>query len=249
MTPEQKQRYIIDFINRSFRDMADKDYIAARILYRANLGPQFLWSAQQSIEKYLKGVLLYSNVSTKKLAHNLEKALKALKRIADIPFDVPDDVRQFTGRLNEQGTNRYFEYPAAALGEELLQLDRAVWYIRRYCYWMRGTTGPATAPVERLPLELARVHAFQEKDVYNFRISGGYLEKILGAPKARLREHLVWKNCYYGSYTKHRIKSFTMQAWSANPTHFMRPEIFDDLARLVRFSKPVEDYFKTRKGP
>lgn len=248
MTPEQKQRYIIDFINRSFRDMADKDYIAARILYRAKLGPQFFWSAQQAIEKYLKGVLLYSNVSTRKLAHDLEKALQALEQITDIPFDIPDDVRQFIRQLNQQGTNRYLERPAAARGEELLQLDRAVWYIRRYCYWMRGTTGPATIPVERLPTELARVHAFQEKDVNNFRIPGGYLEKILGTPKARLREHLVWKNFYYGSYTKRRIKNFTMQAWSENPTHFMKPEIFDELARLVLFSKPVEDYFRTRKG-
>lgn len=249
MTPEQKRGYIIDFIDRSFRDMADKDYIAARILYRANLGPQFLWSAQQAMEKYLKGVLLYSNVSTRELGHDLEKALEVLGQITDIPFDIPDDVRQFVRRLNEEGTNRYFEYPAAALGEELLQLDRAVWCIRRYCYWMRGTTGPATAPVERLPLEIARVHAFQKKDVHKFRITGGYLEKILGTPKARLREHLVWKNFYYGSYKKRHIKRVTMQAWSANPTYYIRPEIFDDLARLVRFSKPVEDYFRTRKGP
>jgi HEPN domain-containing protein len=248
MTPEQKRACVIDFIDRSFRDMADKDYIAVRILYRANLGPQFLWAAEQAMEKYLKGVLLYNDVSTIKLVHNLEKALKALGQITDIPFDIPDDVRQFIRRLNEEGTNRYFEYPAAALGEELLQLDRAVWCIRRYCYWMRGTAGPATAPVERLPLELARVHALQEKDVHKFRITGGYLEKILGTPKARLRQHLVWKNFYYGSYTKRHIKRFTLQAWSAIPIHFRRPEIFDDLARLVRFSKPVEDYFRTRKG-
>lgn len=248
MILEQKRAYIIKFINRSFRDMADKDYIAARILYRANLGPQFLWSAQQAMEKYLKGVLLYGNVSTKKLEHDLEKALEALGQITDIPFDIPDDVRQFVRRLNEQGTNRYFEYPAAARGDELEQLDQAIWCIRRYCYWMRGTAGPATAPVERLPIEIARVHAFQEKDVHKFRIPGGYLEEILGIPKNRLREHLVWKNRYYGSYKKHHIRSFTLQAWSANPTHFMRPEIFDDLARLVWFSQPVKDYFKTRKG-
>lgn len=248
MTPEQKRAYINDFINRSFRDMADKDYIAARILYRANLGPQFLWAAQQAMEKYLKGVLLYNDVSTIKLVHDLEKALKELGRITDIPFDIPDGMRQFIRRLNEEGTNRYFEYPAAALGEELLQLDRAVWCIRRYCYWMRGTVGPATAPVERLPIEIARVHAFQEKDIHKFRIPGGYLEEILRTPKARLREHLVWKNFYYGSYMKRRIKRFTMQTWSATPTHFRRPEIFDDLARLVQFSKPVENYFRTRKG-
>jgi hypothetical protein len=214
-----------------------------------NLGPQFLWSAHQAIEKYLKAVLLYSNVSTRNLWHDLEKALEALQQIKDIPFEIPDGMRQFIRRLNEEGTNRYFEYPAVALGEELLQLDRAVWCIRRYCHLMRGTTGPATAAVERLPLEIARVHAFQEKDAHRFRIIGGHLEKILGAPRSRLREHLVWKNFYYGSYRKSHIKQFTLQTWSTNPTHYMKPEIFDDLLPLVRFSKPVENYFKGRKGP
>jgi hypothetical protein len=35
-----KQVYIDDFINRSFRDVADKDYIAARIAHRYGLEQQ-----------------------------------------------------------------------------------------------------------------------------------------------------------------------------------------------------------------
>lgn len=43
-----------DFAARSFRDVADRDYVAARLACRAGLMPQFLWSAQQAFEKYLK---------------------------------------------------------------------------------------------------------------------------------------------------------------------------------------------------
>ena len=44
---------LIDFIKRSFVDIADQNYISARILYRYNLKHDFLWAAQQAIEKYL----------------------------------------------------------------------------------------------------------------------------------------------------------------------------------------------------
>ena len=44
--------YLNDFATRSFRDMADMDYIAARSAYRLELYPQFMWSGLQAIEKY-----------------------------------------------------------------------------------------------------------------------------------------------------------------------------------------------------
>ena len=47
-----------DFATRSFREIADCDYIAARLSYRAQLVPQFLWQSLQAIEKYLKCALV-----------------------------------------------------------------------------------------------------------------------------------------------------------------------------------------------
>jgi hypothetical protein len=44
-----------DFAFRSFRDEGDVDYIAARMAHRARLVTPFLWSSQQTIEKYLNG--------------------------------------------------------------------------------------------------------------------------------------------------------------------------------------------------
>ena len=42
------------FALRAFRDTADRDYIHARMAYRADLFPQFHWSALHALEKYAK---------------------------------------------------------------------------------------------------------------------------------------------------------------------------------------------------
>jgi HEPN domain-containing protein len=51
-----------DFAFRSFFEIADGDYIAARTLYRAKLLPQFLSASQQALEKYLKYILLLNRI-------------------------------------------------------------------------------------------------------------------------------------------------------------------------------------------
>jgi HEPN domain-containing protein len=127
-----------DFVNRSFRDVADRDYIAGRILYRYDLGSQFLWAASQALEKYLKAILLYSRRSTKGLGHDIVRVLHQVRLIRAIHFEIPKSVQGFIHYLNEEGPNRYFEYPAYAVGDELLRFDHAIWHIRRYCYDMRG---------------------------------------------------------------------------------------------------------------
>lgn len=141
-----------NFINQSFRDMADKDYIAARILYRYELGPQFLWSAHQAVEKYLEAILLYNDKLTKHLGHNIYQAFQELSNIKDIPFECPEDVVEFIKYLNRHGNNRYFEKPAYTLGNELLMLDRAVWNVRRYCFYIKGETTLGANGKRRLTL-------------------------------------------------------------------------------------------------
>ena len=55
-----------DFATRSFRNMADEDYIAARMAYRAQLVPQFLWLSLQALEKYLKCILVLNRIPARK---------------------------------------------------------------------------------------------------------------------------------------------------------------------------------------
>jgi hypothetical protein len=69
---------INDFATRSFRDVGDYDYISARMAYRARLYPQFLWSGLQTIEKYLKCILLLNRIPAKGVWHDLDAGLQLL---------------------------------------------------------------------------------------------------------------------------------------------------------------------------
>jgi len=75
-----------DFAIRSFRDTGDYDYVCARMAYKAQLYPQFLWSGLQAIEKYLKCILLLNRIEAKNVYHDLEAALQLLKK--DAPFEI-----------------------------------------------------------------------------------------------------------------------------------------------------------------
>lgn len=61
----------LGLIRRLFTDSADEDYLVARLSFKLNLQNQFVWSAQQAIEKYFKAAILMNGKSVKKFKHNL----------------------------------------------------------------------------------------------------------------------------------------------------------------------------------
>src|SRR5678815_5339299 len=97
-----------DFATRSFRDVADLDYIAARLACRAHLHSQFNWCALQAIEKYLKAILLYNRIRAKKVNHDLGIALKLMK---SLPFelDLSAPTMELIDYLGDVGRFRYLE--------------------------------------------------------------------------------------------------------------------------------------------
>lgn len=128
-----KDALINDFATRSFRDVADYDYIAARMAYRAKLVPQFLWSSLQSIEKYFKCILLLNRIKACSLKHDLGAALDLLGKHAPFELRLQKPSRELIEHLDTYGRFRYLETPFHIMGLELMQLDMAVWDIRRYC--------------------------------------------------------------------------------------------------------------------
>jgi hypothetical protein len=119
-------------------------------------------------------------------------------------------VETFIGNLGQQGIDRYFERPINTDGLGLLELDEAVWQVRKYC------------------------RAVTDKSAID-----GALEEVLGNPSPA-RDNLIWKNLYFGRYT--RIK-FRRRFKIANPSNFIFPEIFEELDKIIHFSKPVREYF------
>ena len=235
----------IDYIDRCFRDTADKDYITARILYKYELGPQFLWASQQAIEKYLKSILLYNHKSTKDLKHYIYKSFGRLKQINYIKFDFPENVIKFIEYLDDQGPNRYLEKFAYTDGKELLLLDRSVWYIRKYCFFLHGKTSPDAKGnrVDLFPIHIKQIRSLDEKLSNKYHLFNGFLEKVLKDKRSKVRKYLVWKNFYYGSYKKKIIQNFAMSSWSFVPTYYNHPKLFELLDKRIIFSERFRKEF------
>lgn len=234
---------INDFATKSFRDFADQDYISARVAYRNEFDQQFRWCSLQAVEKYLKAILLYNDTSAKSLGHDLVKALKRVESIPDLEFSLPADAREFVEYLNNYGADRYLSYPTHVPYNALIALDKTVWYIRRYCFYMRGEI--ETHDGKKIPLLPSRIqevkNAAYEQYPHRYRILGGYLEQIIDK---RLPAYgfLVWKNFYFGKLKKHAIKNFRNRISSTNPAHSLYPEIFAELDKLVDFPRYVRDH-------
>lgn len=222
-------------------DMADRDYLAARINWRTRLPEQFLWSALQAIEKTLKAILLQNDRSAQKLSHNLSKALARVEDIADLEFEIPAEVREFIGYLDRYGQNRYLERGFYLRGLELVALDKAYWYVRRHCIHARAHAHVAKRDEAEILAGQARYYRSRAHldAPHRFRLPFGYLEDVLAGKKGTEQYRaLVWKNIFFGKRDKGTFELRPL-SWMASPAHFRHPEVFPDLAKVIDFPPDV----------
>ena len=122
-----------NFALRSFRETADKDYIAARMAYRACLFQPFLWSALHCLEKYIKCVLVLNRVKAHK-GHTVMQGVEKMKQEGNFKLDLSADTVKFIKKLEDYGAQyRYYEVSYHVQPLDIVRFDRAVWEIRRYC--------------------------------------------------------------------------------------------------------------------
>ena len=240
-----RNKRLNDFANRSFRDVADQDYIAARLSYRAELREPFLWSSLQAFEKYLKAILLYNRVSSKGVGHNLVEALKRVESITKIKFAIPTEVRDFLLYLNDYGTNRYMEYSTHLCDHALMKLDGSIWYVRRYCFYMQDSYTTDTGElINNLPANILKAITKEHERVpHKYKIEGGLLEQIL-AKHSEAAQYLIYHNAYYWLTAKKKIKNYKSIILCTSATLSMYPEAFNELDSLVQLSKMVRDHYK-----
>src|SRR6267378_2729204 len=100
---------INDFAIRCFRDEGDEGYIAARMAFRAGLAANSLWGSQQTVEKYLKCILLLNRIPAKRVFHDLGKALNLISASDNISLDLSPRTMDFVRRVDELGSFRYLE--------------------------------------------------------------------------------------------------------------------------------------------
>ncbi len=236
LTPEKQRdqisRRINDFATRSFRDMADGDYIAARLAFRAGLMPQGLWSAQQSFEKYLKYILLVNRISAKNVGHDIALAFRLLDGVSR-KVDLSENSQKFFDHVAAYGTERYLSTSYFVKGPALYDLDCVVWEVRRYCQIL-DVFGKKLPLEEQKWLEQAQE---QLKNIANvppskFRLSGGLLEKILDNNNHRARSALVWQNPFFGARTKTVVKVRNEMEFSNAPL-YLYPDMLEELLEYV----------------
>jgi len=249
MKPVSKSK-LDDAITRSFRDVADEDYIAARICWRCQLDHQFFWLALQAVEKYLKGILLFHGESAKGLGHDLCKALERIKSIQTINLTLDPKIEQFIEILNYKGPNRYFEWNLNRNGNELLWLDKTVWHLRIRCVAVNSNVRVRQTNESDFKVIWTSQEHFQKikscrpnQNPNSISIPYGRLETIL-ENTSEAKEALVWKNFYFGRKLKKSIQ-WTQQAHYSSPVHVITPEVFSELERRVDFSREAKVFFKS----
>jgi HEPN domain-containing protein len=106
-----------DFAYRCFRDIADQDYIAARLAYHHYLPEPSLWQSQQAIEKYLKCILLLHRIPATKVFHNLAEALTLTQQITDPAINLTSATNDFISHIDVYGTDRYLTNSSVSLAK------------------------------------------------------------------------------------------------------------------------------------
>lgn len=239
----QATAFLNDFATRSFRDIADQDYIAARLSYRYGLYSQFHWQSLQALEKYLKAILLYNRIEAKNINHNLDVAISHTPKL---PFQIvtsqPTD--DFIKHLSNFGRFRYLESSYFIHGPKLVELDRAVWEIRRYCTFLNYDVKLADGEIRHmLDVEIQKINNSTKQQPQKFKIFGGYLEKIVENRSHISRTALLWQNGFFGSGARKTVTVPTpFQA--VNSPLSLHPEFINEVLKYVHLPKEVEKAYR-----
>ncbi len=240
---------IDDFAIRSFRDIGDSDYISARMAYRARLYPQFLWAGLQTIEKYLKCILLLNRIPATKVLHDLDAALQLLKKHAPFEVRLSKPSLQLIEHLDIYGRFRYLETPFHLMGPEIAKLDMAAWEIRRYCTPLNyDLTLPDGTERPMLQTELKNIESSEKRPPQKFNLLGGTLEKILADKKHPAREALIWQNLHFGSRMRKRAR-IPNAFHATNSPLSLYPEILDEVLKYIYLPKDVRAAYRAELIP
>ena len=229
---DKLDRYINSFADQSFRDQADRDYIAARLACRFELMPQFLWASHQAVEKYFKAILLYNKINATKVGHDLKKAQVLTSRLS-FKIDLSPSSQKFMDHLAHCGEFRYIDVPYAVQGYALIDLDVLVWELRRYCQVL-NVFGKVLPAGEQKRLDDAKSELLQSSSnpATKFRLSGGLLEKILENKSHPSRPALLWNNPVFGLRKRTTVRAKNL-LHAQNPLLSLYPEMLDELLKYV----------------
>lgn len=246
-----KKVFVNDYA-KQFREIADRDYIAARQSFRTGLYPQFLWSAEQAIEKYLKCILLFNKiplVNEKGVAiavHDLKTLHDYFEKSKPFELKIRPESQRFIEHLDRSAmASRYLSAPVYVLGEQLMQLDRAVWYIRRYCKVLDYSIAmPDGTEKSFFKIELDKIEKSETLPPQKFSLDkSSFLEKVIEDKSHPARSLLIWKNNYFGAKVR-RDNTVDLHSAALYPELFYQPDMVDEVSKYIFIPKTVKTYLE-----
>lgn len=233
-----------DFALRCFRDTADADYLMARAAFRYQLVPQALWASMQVVEKYLKCILLLNRVEATKVGHALSKGLKVLVNSKKIDLNLSSASQEFIDHIDRFGECRYLEKSVVTYGGQVVDLDRSVWELRRFCapeeYGQVGDRGSADGSKKVRLRELSLREGFIPE---RYRLRNGFLEKIIDDEKHPGRAMLVWQNGFWGKRLRRSVRPRS-RFHAVNSPLFNHPEIIQEVQKYVHIPKDLAQAYE-----
>lgn len=230
-----------EFARRCFRDTADRDYIHARLAYRARLVQPFLWSSIHCLEKYVKGILMYNRIASGDLDHTVLKGLRRLRSEAKFQIELDPGSQEFLERLEQGAADRYFLTSYNDLPYDIIRLDQIVWVIRRYCQPLDCEVETDGKTVNRLTYMLECLKRGLDEGSKMTFIVNGWLETVLESDaKNETRKALIWKNLCFGPSTRRSAK-FLPHFEGGNSPFFLYPEAVDEVAKLCKVPRDLRE--------
>lgn len=244
--PHSLMQKVNSFALRSFRDTADRDYIHARMAYRASLFPQFHWSALHALEKYAKCILILTRIPKPKkredfINHEISKSLVLIRNVFDLTLS--EQTIKFIERLEKFGARfRYLEVSWFITDCELATLDRAIWELRRYCNTaVYEYCGNQYVSLNNEQYELIKL--IDKPTKLNTLILGGFLEKTLKNLDSSARPDLIWKNLFYSNSTRKKV-SIKTSSMAENSPFYLYPEIIDEVSKYTFVPNEIREAYK-----
>ena len=164
------------------------------------------------------------------------------------PFELrlQEPSRKLIEHLDTYGRFRYLETPFHVKGMEIMQLDMAVWDIRRYCRVLDYEINqPSGEKKHMLDSSIRTIEYSENKPPQLFTIIGGALEKIIVDITHPAREPLLWQNLYFGKRARKRVRLRQYMHFTNSPLT-LHPEILEDVLKFVYLPKDVIEAYRNK---
>jgi len=238
------ERIYLNEFGKYLRDQADKDYIASRALYRRELIVHAANLAHQSVEKYLKAILLFLAEDTGDFKHNIDALLR---RNLDLGLVLKDQSEEIVRLLS--GLHNVSRYQGSgSFNVDYNFLFHLDYFVRDIRPWVQNRYIDEKWGSHSNPKRIYSGHKYKSGRI----LLSGYLEKVTTSKSNSLkksREDLVWNNPFFGSRKKSKIWIHNGSFSSSIPFNLNSKQGRDlarHIAKLFKFEPYIEKVLKLK---